>query len=92
MDIKNKNTKTSKTSKTSKDTSSDLTKAFVSKHLAKQLRARGLMVGNNGSLEKIKEILANHYILLVNKIQEVALLAKKKIVRPEFVETGQSML
>ena len=76
------------------NTIEDLGKAFVTKHLNSVLRQKGLMVSaKSHANQKIKEILARHYLLLVSKIEHVAKdIAKRKIVTTDIVESACNMI
>lgn len=77
---------------TTQNSESALSNAFVSKHLNKELRDRGLMIGKD-STERIKTLMGIHYMNLANKIEHIAKnLAKRTIITVQMVDSAYGML
>lgn len=90
MDNSNSRSKTSKVVD-----HSNSNKAFVSKHIATEIRKRGLLVDGKkeGATEAIKQVLGSHLNKLLHNIEDVAKnIAHKKIVTKQIVETASRML
>lgn len=77
---------------TKEKSDSKISNAFVAKHLNKELRDRGLMIGKE-STERIKTLMGIHYLNLANKIEHIAKnLAKRTIITVQMVDSAYGML